>query len=88
MPPTPRRAPTTPSPRNSKHRRAGSAAPLADAAAKLLSAARQLDALDDTQTGEAYMEALAAAMYAGRLGHPGAMVEAGAAALADVGRWA
>ncbi len=34
------------------------------------------------------MEALAAAMYAGRLGHPGAMVEAGAAALADVGRWA
>ncbi|WKG01641.1 LuxR family transcriptional regulator [Mycolicibacterium sp. HK-90] len=64
----------------------GSAAPLADAATKLLSAARQLDILGDTQAREAYVEALAAAMYAGRLGRPGALVEAAAAALADVGR--
>ena len=41
-----------------------------DAAALLLAAARGLDGLDDDMARETYLEALAAAMYAGRLGAP------------------
>lgn len=46
-----------------------------EAAAQLLSAARQLDGLDDDLARETYLEALAAAMYAGRLGAPGRLTE-------------
>ena len=55
------------------------------AAAELLSAAKGLDTLDDDLARQTYLEALAAAMYAGRLGEPGQLVEvavAGRAALA------
>ena len=38
------------------------------AAAELLSAAKGLDTLDDDLARQTYLEALAAAMYAGRLG--------------------
>ncbi len=54
-------------------------------AAQLLSAAKGLDGLDDDLARETYLEALAAAMYAGRLGEPGQLTEvavAGRAALA------
>lgn len=42
----------------------------ARAAAQLLDAARGLDGIDDDLARETYLEALAAAMYAGRLGEP------------------
>ena len=54
------------------------------AAMELLSAAKGLDTLDDDLARQTYLEALAAAMYAGRLGQPGQLVEvavAGRAAL-------
>ncbi|MCF6387126.1 AAA family ATPase [Mycobacterium sp. MBM] len=41
-----------------------------EAAAELMAAARGLDGLDDDLARETYLEALAAAMYAGRLGAP------------------
>ena len=56
-----------------------------EAAAQLLSAAKGLDGLDDDLARETYLEALAAAMYAGRLDEPGRLEEvahAGRAALA------
>jgi DNA-binding CsgD family transcriptional regulator len=58
-----------------------------EAASLLLSAARGLDGLDDELARETYLEALTAAMYAGRLGEPGLLTEvarAGRAAAARV----
>ena len=52
-----------------------------EAAAQLLSAAKGLDGLDDDLARETYLEALAAAMYAGRLNEPGRLEE-----VAHVGR--
>ena len=46
-------------------------APTAGPASQLLDAARRLETLDDDLARETYLEALAAAMYAGRLGEPG-----------------
>jgi DNA-binding CsgD family transcriptional regulator len=46
-----------------------------EAAALLLTAARGLDGLDDELARETYLEALTAAMYAGRLGDPGLLTE-------------
>ncbi|WP_319437326.1 AAA family ATPase [Mycobacterium sp. RTGN5] len=46
-----------------------------EAAALLLTAARGLDGLDDELARETYLEALTAAMYAGRLAEPGLLVE-------------
>ena len=62
------------------------AARLVEPAAQLLNAAKRLEPLDDGLAREAYLEALAAAMYAGRLGEPGALVRLAEAALAAVGR--
>jgi DNA-binding CsgD family transcriptional regulator len=55
-------------------------------AAQLLNAAKQLETLDDDLARETYLEALAAAMYAGRLGEPGALANVAEAAHAAVGR--
>jgi DNA-binding CsgD family transcriptional regulator len=57
-----------------------SATPLADTAAQLLDTAAQFEALDDYTARETYLEALAAAMFAGRLGNPGSVAEIAAAA--------
>jgi DNA-binding CsgD family transcriptional regulator len=57
-----------------------------EAAAQLLGAARQLDNLDDDLARETYLEALTAAMYAGRLGAPGRLAEVAAAGRAAVQR--
>ncbi len=60
--------------------------PLSDSVAKLLDAAKRLEPLDDGLARETYLEALAAAMYAGRLGGPdqlGQVAEAAGAALGD-----
>ena len=62
-----------------------SAPRLAGPASQLLDAARQLETLDDDLARETYLEALAAAMYAGRLGEPGALANAAEAARAAVG---
>ena len=62
------------------------AARLVEPAAQLLNAAKRLEPLDDGLARETYLEALAAAMYAGRLGEPGALVSVAEAALAAVGR--
>ena len=59
---------------------------LAEPAAQLLDAARGLETLDDDLARETYLEALAAAMYAGRLGAPEAQANVAEAALAAVGR--
>jgi DNA-binding CsgD family transcriptional regulator/tetratricopeptide (TPR) repeat protein len=59
-----------------------------DAATQLLSAASGLEGLDDDLARETHLEALTAAMYAGRLGDPAGLTEAatsGRAALARVG---
>ncbi|WP_433578858.1 ATP-binding protein [Nocardia brasiliensis] len=53
--------------------------PLSEAAADLLAAARRLEGLDDDLTRETYLEALAAAMYAGRLGADALAITATAA---------
>lgn len=61
--------------------------PLRDSVQKLLAAAKRLEPLDDGLSRETYLEALAAAMYAGRLGGPDMLVqvsEAAGAALGDV----
>ncbi len=50
--------------------------------ARLRGAAEQLDPLDEEQAREAHLEAIAAAMYAGRLGDEGALEETAATALA------
>ncbi|MCX2929389.1 AAA family ATPase [Mycobacterium sp. CVI_P3] len=57
-----------------------------DTAQALLDAARRLENLDDHASRESYLEALAALMYAGRLGEPDALVGAAEAALASLGR--
>jgi DNA-binding CsgD family transcriptional regulator len=69
-------------------RRSGdpSACPLADTAAQLLSAAGQFETLDDHTCRETYLEALAAAMFAGRLGDPGAVAGIATAARAAAHR--
>ena len=54
-------------------------------ASQLLNAAEQLETLDDDLARETYLEALAAAMYAGRLGEPDALANAAEAAHAAVG---
>ena len=57
---------------------------ISDAAAQLLDAADGLDDLDDELARETYLEALTAAMYAGRLGEPNRLAriaEAGRAAV-------
>jgi DNA-binding CsgD family transcriptional regulator len=59
---------------------------LAEPASQLLNAAKRLEIFDDELARETYLEALAAAMYAGRLGEPGALVTAAEAARAAVGR--
>jgi len=60
--------------------------PLAEPASQLLEAAMRLENLDDDLAREAYLEALTAAMYAGRLGEPGALPNVAEAACAAVGR--
>ena len=59
---------------------------LVDSTAQLLSAAKQLETLDDDLARETYLEALAGVMYAGRLGDPTARAEVAAAARAAVGK--
>ena len=59
---------------------------LIEPASQLLNAAKRLDTLDDDLARETYLEALAAAMYAGRLGEPGAMASVAEAAGAVAGR--
>jgi DNA-binding CsgD family transcriptional regulator len=59
---------------------------LAEPAAQLLDAASRLETLDDDLARETYLEALAAAMYAGRLGAPRAQEHVAEAALAAVSR--
>ena len=56
------------------------------AAAQLLDAARGLDGLDEELARETYLEALAAAMYAGRLGAPTLLAEVAAAGAEAVRR--
>jgi DNA-binding CsgD family transcriptional regulator len=58
--------------------------PLAEPASHLLDAAKQLETVDAELAREAYLEALAAAMYVGRLGGPGALVNVAEAARAAV----
>ncbi len=59
---------------------------LSDAASQLLDAAKRLESLDDELARDTYLEALAATMYAGRLGEPGALMNVAEAARAAVGR--
>ncbi|BBZ03958.1 transcriptional regulator [Mycolicibacterium chitae] len=59
---------------------------LSEVAARLRAAAEQLDGLDRDLARETYLESLAAAMYAGRLGAPEALANTAAAALAAVHR--
>jgi DNA-binding CsgD family transcriptional regulator len=63
-----------------------SAPRLSETASQLLSAAKQLESLDDDLARETYLEALAATMYAGRLGGPGDLANVAEAALAAIGR--
>ncbi len=70
-----------------RHRGGDTRAPrLIDSAAQLLSAAKQLDTVDDALARETYLEALAAVMYAGRLGEPGALADVAEAARAAIRR--
>ncbi len=62
-----------------------SAPRLAGPASQLLTAAKHLETLDDDLARETYLEALAATMYSGRLGEPGALANAAEAANAAVG---
>jgi DNA-binding CsgD family transcriptional regulator len=57
-----------------------------EAAAQLCSAAIGLDGLDDDLARETHLEALAAAMYAGRLGGPGLLIDVANAGRAAVDR--
>jgi DNA-binding CsgD family transcriptional regulator len=59
---------------------------LSETAPALLDAARQLDNLDDYAARESYLEALAALMYAGRIGAPDALAYAAEAARIAVSR--
>jgi DNA-binding CsgD family transcriptional regulator len=58
---------------------------LRDTAPALLDAAKQLETRDDYAARETYLEALAALMYAGRVGEPGALTDAAEAARIAVG---
>lgn len=70
-----------------RSRGGGTGAPrLIDSTAQLLSAAKQLESLDDALARETYLEALAAVMYAGRLGEPGARADVADAARAAIGQ--
>jgi len=70
-----------------RSRGGGTGAPrLIDSAVQLLSAAKQLETLDDALARETYLEALAAVMYAGRLGDPRVLADVADAARAAVGR--
>ena len=69
-----------------RNRGGDSSAPrLAGPASQLLDAAKQLETLDDDLARETYLEALAATMYAGRLGEPDALANAAEAARTAVG---
>ncbi len=57
-----------------------------EAAAQLLSAAKRLEDLDDDLARETYLEALAAAMYAGRLNESGRLADVAQAGRAAVNR--
>ncbi len=59
--------------------------PLSDSVSELLAAAKCIEALDENLARETYLEALAAAMYAGRLGAPGMLVQVAEAAGAALG---
>lgn len=70
-----------------RSRGGGTGAPrLADPASQLLSAAKSLETFDDELARETYLEALAASMYAGRLGELDAMGRAAETARAAVER--
>jgi len=72
-----------------RSRAGASGAPtVGDASARLLDAARGLEGLDDELARETYLEALTAAMYAGRLGAPDLLAEVAAAGAAAVDRLA
>ncbi|MCZ8382299.1 AAA family ATPase [Mycobacterium sp. CPCC 205372] len=58
---------------------------LADTAPALLDAAKQLMGVDDFSSRESYLEAIAAIIFAGRLGDPGALTDAAAAARTAIG---
>jgi DNA-binding CsgD family transcriptional regulator len=62
------------------------ASPVSATARQLLSAAKQLENLDDYAASETYAEAIAAILYAGRLGDPGALADAAVAARATLNR--
>lgn len=62
------------------------APPLVEPATQLLEAARRIEELDDELARDAYLEALAAAMYAARLGEPATMTAVAHAACAALGR--
>jgi hypothetical protein len=69
-----------------RNRGGDSSAPrLAGPASQLLNAAKHLETLDDDLARETYLEALAAAMYSGRLGEPDALANAAEAARAAIG---
>ncbi|MBO0679943.1 AAA family ATPase [Mycolicibacterium sp. S2-37] len=57
-----------------------------ETAAALLDAAKQLEDVDDFASRESYLEAFAALMYAGRLGQPGALLNAAETARASMVR--
>jgi DNA-binding CsgD family transcriptional regulator len=64
----------------------GTGAPqVSDSVPKLLAAAKRLEAHEDGLARETYLEALAAAMYAGRLAEPGTLVKVAEAAGAALG---
>lgn len=70
-----------------RSRGGGAGAPrLAEPSAQLLNAAQSLETFDDELARETYLEALAAAMYAGRLGGLGALAKAAETARAAVDR--
>lgn len=62
------------------------APPLAEPAGQLLAAAQQLENLEDAMSRDTYLEAFVAAMYAGRLGDPGALERIAEAARVAVAR--
>jgi DNA-binding CsgD family transcriptional regulator len=69
-----------------RNRGGDSSAPrLAGPASQLLDAAKHLETLDDDLARETFLEALAATMYAGRLGEPDALANAAEAARTVVG---
>ena len=69
-----------------RSRGGGTGAPrVSDTAPPLLDAATRLEGVDDYASRESYLEALAAVMYAGRLGEPGALSEVAASARVAIG---